>query len=118
MELYLPCYPFIFSNEIQCGNWKSICVFPVLAKMLAIIIQECIKEHLESLIDSSKAWFPLWILLHRSREDSLWIGMLHLLFIVLGSVNRECIWIVSLGKDIPEKTIYVRKYNDEQNQGS
>ena len=44
-------------TRFECDNWRGICVLPTVAKVIAKIILERIKEHLESLIDREQAGF-------------------------------------------------------------
>lgn len=44
-------------TRIECSNWSGICVLSSVPEILAKIIPERIKEHLENLIDIEQAGF-------------------------------------------------------------
>ena len=44
-------------QKSDCDDWRGICVFPVVAKIISKIILERLKQHLYSTIDAEQAGF-------------------------------------------------------------
>jgi hypothetical protein len=140
-EKLLPLINFIWENEsfpaemkdgiiiklpkkgdlTQCNNWRGICVLPIASKIIARIILERVKTHLESKLDDEQAGFragsscidhinTLRIIIEQCVEFR---SPLHLLFIdfekAFDSVRREYIWTALKNKGIPEKIIAIIK---------
>jgi hypothetical protein len=105
----------------QCNNWRGICVQPIASKIVARILLERIKTHIEAQLDDEQAGFrtgsscidhinTLRIIIEQCVEFR---SPLHLLFIdfekAFDSVRREYIWAALRNKGIPEKIIAIIK---------
>lgn len=113
-------------NLKDCNNWRGICVLPAISKIIAKIILNRIKEHLENTITSAQAGFrsgfscadhinTIRIIIEQCVEHN---STLNLLFIdfekAFDSINRNCIWNALRKRGIPSKLIALIKesYND------
>ena len=105
----------------DCNNWRGICVLPAIAKIIAKIILERLKNHIFATIDASQAGFrpgsscadhinTVRIIIEQCaayKQD------LHLLFIdfekAFDSVQRESLWRALRRRGVPEKITNIIK---------
>lgn len=104
-------------NLSECSNWRGICVLPVIAKIIAKIILERVKNVIEDSLNNEQAGFragrscadhinTLRIIIEQSVEYK---SPLYLLFIdfekAFDKLNRIYIWRSLRRRGVPNKII-------------